>query len=121
MPTRANVGAIAIAMVAALGCAAACNSSPDHLLSAQLYEAARSCVDPATAIDLQQGAGADSPCAAACIVSSDRVSVYVTTQCPPFPPDFDATSTNPSCAPALAALAAGAICGLPPVDASTND
>ena len=75
---------------------------------ARTFEAARSCLDPYTAVDIISGPGGEIRCAPACLVSSGVT--YVSTMCPPYPPLFDTTGTDPTCAAALSAFARSDYC-----------
>jgi hypothetical protein len=106
-------------------CAAAVASCDDvnvHILSAQQYESTQSCVTSSEAIDVVSGPATSDNCAPTCLTASsaDSSHTYVTTVCPPYPPNYtwesqDAeTDAADQCPGAFAAyanfLADGATC-----------
>ena len=105
---------IVVSLVAAVGLIA-CNGPGTHVLTGQLYEAARDCVDPTTSIDVVDGENPGSGCAPTCVVTpagqnGSGAGVYVTTMCAPYPPLDDTSGTVAGCAGAFAALARGDTC-----------
>jgi hypothetical protein len=115
----ANLGAI-LGMSIAAGAAAglllaACENPNVHVFSGQQFEAQGQCLEAPTALDVIGGAGATLTCAPACLTQSAQV--YVSTQCPPYPPQFAVETANSvgdasdPCAAALNAYQAGVMCG----------
>ncbi len=111
-----GLAACAVAVgVAVVGLAAACHDEPEvHIYSGQLFEGQRRCLEPSpTALDILSGPGAPA-CAAACLVES--ALVYVSSECPPYPPGFAvemqdaAVDAADPCAAALHAFRAGIAC-----------
>jgi hypothetical protein len=94
---------------------AACENPNVHIFSGQPFEAQGQCLEAPTALDVIGGAGATLTCAPACLTQSAQV--YVSTQCPPYPPQFAVETANSvgdasdPCAAALSAYAAGVMCG----------
>ena len=93
---------------------ASCDEPNVHILTAQLYEPAGACVGPSNGVDVVNGASTGDACDPSCltITSGSTTSVYVTTQCPPFPGDYSvegedaSTEAGDPCPGAFAALAA---------------
>jgi hypothetical protein len=94
---------------------AACDEPNAHIFSGQQFEAQGQCLEAPTALDVIGGSGATLTCDPACLTQSSQV--YVSTQCPPYPPQFAVETANSlgdasdPCAAALNAYAAGAMCG----------
>ena len=104
-------GALAIAATAAIA-AAACSDAVSHVLQGRAYIEGRDCLGTASSIDVVSGTDPGT-CAPACIVQTTFEGgrqVYVTITCPPYPPDYDLSGKDPSCAPALAAFARDDTC-----------
>jgi hypothetical protein len=93
---------------------AACDEPNAHIFTGQQFEAQGQCLEPPTALDVVSGAGATLTCAPTCLTQSSQV--YVSTQCPPYPPQFTVETqssvggASDPCAAALSAFAAGAMC-----------
>jgi hypothetical protein len=94
---------------------AACDEPNVHIFSGQQFEAQGECLEPSTALDVIGGAGATLTCSPVCLTQSGQV--YVSTQCPPYPPQFAVETQNSlgdasdPCAAALSAYTAGTMCG----------
>jgi hypothetical protein len=104
----------ASAALAALACilqAFACDEVASHPFPARLYEPGRGCVGAPIALDVVEGPDPGG-CAATCIVRSGDGGrdVYVSTMCAPYPPFHDTTGADPLCGPALAAFARTDLC-----------
>ena len=113
--------------------ASACKNDGTHVYVGRFYLEGRGCLGTSSALDVLSG---DEPgtCAAVCIIQrrGDAArSVFVSTMCPPYPSalEFDVSSNDPICAPALAALSRNDTCATdggssnpdpPPIDASTD-
>lgn len=112
-------GVAATALGAAL--VLACGGPNSHVLSGRRYLADRDCVEALSSVDVVEGPDPGRTCAPICIVGQSPLlvgpAVYVTTQCPPYPPTFDLSGENPECAGALAALERLDICN---AEGSTN-
>ena len=81
--------ALALAAVA-LG---ACNDTVSHIFAGRQYDPTNHCVEPTTTIDVVAGNDPGAGCPAVCLVSpptqtGDR-TIYVSKECPPYPPLFD--------------------------------
>lgn len=93
---------------------AACDDVQEHIFTGHLYESQNACLDPSTAIDVVTGEATGNKCAPACLVSG--ANVYVSTQCPPYPPtyalDLDASDDADPCVAALQDWDAQTLCGV---------
>jgi hypothetical protein len=93
---------------------ASCDEPGVHILSAQLYDPTRACVGVSDGVDVVNGPSTGDACNPSCITitSGSTTSVYVTTECPPFPLDYSveaedaAAEAGDPCPGAFAALAA---------------
>jgi hypothetical protein len=106
---------------AALAAAAAACIDPDasFVYTARPYDRAGMCLEPYVELELIPGAGGGDACTSpeagpagpgvACLVSSSG-ALYVSTVCPPYPPDYDASGKDPACPAAIAALMNGVSC-----------
>jgi hypothetical protein len=108
-----KLSTIAVASGLVLAVASAC-SDPSHVFQGRLFvtDANRECLGTTSSVDVVEG---DLPgtCPAACLVQSHADggrSLYVSTMCAPFPFMFDASSTDPVCPAALAALVRNDTC-----------
>lgn len=97
--------------VAALAAAfeLACGGPDSHVLSGRRYLADRDCVEGLTSVDVVEGPDPGRECDPQCIVGQSPLldggsAIYVTTQCPPYPPTFDLSGSNVACPGALAAF-----------------
>jgi len=116
-------------LVAVAGICCACDDTSYYLYTGYEYDPARDCLHDVEALDVDIGSDPGSSCDAKCLAAADfdgGTSVYATTMCGPTPEGADATGTDPSCAPALAALARSDFClddasgSTNPLDASTE-
>jgi hypothetical protein len=116
---RLGLGALGL-IGASFGIATACiDPDANFVYTARPYDPADMCVGPYVELELVQGSGGDSRCTSpeagrsgpglACLVSNSG-AVYVSSVCPPYPPDYDTSGTNPACGAAIAAMANGVIC-----------
>lgn len=100
---------VAAGLVAAFAAAfAACGGDPIYTYQGQRFDPAKGCLDRPTALDVVEGPTEPRECPAVCLVqtpASGARTAYVAFTCAPYPPEFDATGTDPLCAPALAAAA----------------
>ncbi|WP_394844516.1 hypothetical protein LZC95_46615 [Pendulispora brunnea] len=126
--------AVVSALAVGLGIAAlaSCDDG-SHAYGARAYDRARGCLGPTQSLDVVSGDDPGSNCAIKCLVprssgAGAETAVYVSRQCPPYPPQFDTSGLQPGCVEAIAALERGAFCltdggsSQPPPDAgSTND
>lgn len=94
--------------------ASACSDSQTHVYYGQGYDPVRDCLDSVVVVDIISGTDTGQSCPLVCIATSQNqdaaVSVYVSTTCPPYPPLFDTSGTNPQCPLALAAANRKATC-----------
>ena len=95
----------------------ACGGTASHVFQGHLYEPARDCIDPLTAIDVLAGPDPGLGCDPVCLVGTSTLlgdggakSTYVTNMCPPYPPNFDQPEESAACAPAIAALHRNDLC-----------
>lgn len=91
---------------------AGCDTSSAHVFVARYLEPDAGCLDPYAAIDVIDGTGSGSGCAPRCLAGTQ--SVFVSTDCPPFPIGYDVSDeaqTSPTCQAALAALRCNVTCG----------
>ena len=106
-------GLLSLGALAALF-AFACSGPGSHVLSGRRYLPERDCVEALTAIDVVEGPDPGRACEPLCIIGQSPLiegpGVYVTTQCPPYPPTFDLSVTNPDCAAAYEAFARLDVC-----------
>jgi hypothetical protein len=81
-----------------------CEEQASHVYLAQLYDPDADCLYPSASIDFVLGpaGGPGAPCDAECISDFDG-QVLLSATCPPWPVEFNAASSAPSCANALAA------------------
>jgi hypothetical protein len=105
---------------------AACDGPPTHILPGSLYEVGRDCVDPTASIDVVIGPDPGNACMPTCLVTpagqnGAPAGIYVTTECPPYPPLDDTSGSQPGCAGALAAYANGAVCAAAADDGGAGD
>ncbi|HRG95251.1 MAG TPA: hypothetical protein PLR99_03310 [Polyangiaceae bacterium] len=100
---------VAAGLVAAFAASfAACGGDPIYTYQGQRFDPAKGCLDRPTALDVVEGPTEPRECPAVCLVqtpASGARTAYVAFTCAPYPPEFDATGTDPLCAPALAAAA----------------
>ena len=105
------------------GVAAAC-SDPAYVYVAARYDEVNDCLAETAALDVVRGKYTENPCDPVCLVRKDGQGVlgstpadgggpvvFVSTVCPPYPPEFDTSGTTPACTPALAASKAGKVMG----------
>lgn len=94
--------AVALALVALAAC-----GTTSHAISGRRFDDARACLERETSIDVLEGEPDDQRCAPACLVEprsrDGGATIYVTEECPPYPPLFDATGSDPRCVAALLA------------------
>jgi hypothetical protein len=86
--------------------AVGCGDSGTYLLVGRFYLERRDCLGTSSTIDAIGGDGPNA-CAPTCLVQKaydGGTGVYVTNTCGPYPPDLDASGSDPRCAKALAAL-----------------
>lgn len=100
-------------VVPAVVAMAACDEPDVHILTGQLYDAAKACVGESSGVDVAQGGSTGDNCNPACLTinSGDANAIYVTTVCPPYPGDYaveyadEAGSPSDPCTGAFAAYA----------------
>ncbi len=85
---------------------AACSEEGTAVYQARLYDRARDCLGPGTSIDVVTGREPTRICPVVCLVQKQgdggRI-VYTSTQCAPYPVEFDVSGAEPICAAAIAA------------------
>lgn len=107
--TWVRLGAVASVLLIAH---AACQPTESQVVVGRAYLEERDCMGERAAIDVVDGANPDKKCEPVCMVGSsplvggdgDGGAVFVTDQCPPLPPTFDVSGSDPRCADALAAF-----------------
>jgi hypothetical protein len=88
-----------------VGVAIACGTD-SHLYQGRLFREERACLASTTALDVVEGDGVRI-CGPICLSqphADGGRSIYVSSECGPFPYLFDASSSDPACGPALDAL-----------------
>jgi hypothetical protein len=118
--------------------AVACGSAASHIYPANLFDRTLGCIEPVSSVDVVTGADPGSGCPLVCLVSTTAeagvFTLYVSNECPPFPPFYDTSGADPDCARAIAAFKDGPQClddggisggppdaGLPDADAAVTD
>jgi len=101
---------VPLAMLGVVLGAASCDDGT-HVYSASQYDPAHQCLGPAQTLDVVSGGDPGSGCALKCLVStSGGGAIYVSSQCPPYPPLFDTSGAQTGCDEALAAGERGDTC-----------
>lgn len=100
--------------VASLGWLA-CDGAGSHVLAGRRYLPERDCVEEVTVIDVVEGPDPGRACEVVCLVGSSPVigepdGIFVTTQCEPFPGNYDLSQSRAECTPAKEAIAAERFC-----------
>jgi hypothetical protein len=69
---------------------ASCDEPDVHILSGQLYLPQNACIEPVAGVDVIEGPATGDNCGPLCLTinEGDATSIYVTTQCPPYPGDY---------------------------------
>jgi hypothetical protein len=109
---------IAAALIGAASAAAtfalvvACGDARSHIFIGRPYDPTRQCLGDTGSIDIVSGPDPGLGCPATCLIGKldETSTVYVSTQCQPFPMFFDTSGADPRCAGALAASARDDIC-----------
>ncbi len=104
MKVRAAASVACLSLAAAA--AWACSDNVSHILVGRFYVTARDCLGTPSSVDVVSGSDPGT-CPATCVVQRSAEAgpaVYVTTTCPPYSPDWDATGKTPDCARALGAF-----------------
>ncbi len=106
-PALAAGVAVATLLAGALsGAFVACGGDPIYTYQGQRFDPANGCLERPTALDVVEGPTEPRECPAICLVrtpANGPRTAYIAFTCPPYPPEFDATGTDPLCAPALVA------------------
>jgi hypothetical protein len=113
-------GAAAIAVLAPIGAitcmlhVTSCKDEGTYVYLGQLYVENRNCLGTPSSVDVISGAP-PGKCAPICLLQKrgdGGHATYVATMCPPYPAgvEFDPSGTDPTCAPALAALSRNDTC-----------
>jgi hypothetical protein len=113
----ARTAAAVLVPLAAITCimhAPACKDEGTHVYLGRLFVEARDCLGTSSTVDVVSG-GEPGECAPVCLLqlrAEGGRATYVATMCAPYPAavEFDLSGTDPTCAPALAALARGDTC-----------
>lgn len=117
---RALGAALASIVATVLAPVVACNDTGTYIFLAQQYEPGNQCVDNYSAVDVISGDDPGALCSPVCITNMG--TYYVTSECPPYPPDFGQAgldgAVDSTCTAALAAFARGNLCvdGGPPTN-----
>jgi hypothetical protein len=113
-PQRPRAAIVGVAAGLLLG--VACEDPNVHVFSGQEFDSKGQCLAATpSALDIIGGNGATLTCSPTCLTQSSLV--YVSTQCPPYPPQFAIETANSlgdasdPCAAALGAYEAGVTCG----------
>ncbi len=126
------------AALCALAIALACDDGSYYLFNGSEYDPTNDCLDPPAALDVFEGNDPGATCTRICVTKpitvidangdpqDGGIEVFVSTECGPTPPGADTSSTNPLCAPALAAFDRDASCldgggSSNPLDANVNE
>ncbi len=88
--------------------AAACSGAKSHPFQARAFDRARSCLLPTSAVDVVEGNDDGLNCARKCLVGPARAdggarAVYISTQCPSYPPGYDTSGAPAECVDAVLA------------------
>jgi hypothetical protein len=85
-----------------------------HAYLARKYDDARDCLEPVRSVDVLAGEGSSSGCDAKCFATTTSsgapAGVYVSSECPPYPPRASIDVSEALCARALAAERRGDFC-----------
>ncbi|WP_394834026.1 hypothetical protein LVJ94_46730 [Pendulispora rubella] len=104
----ATVSALAVGL--GLTALASCGEG-SHVYGARAYDRARGCLGPTQTLDVVSGDDPSSNCALKCLVPrAGEAVVYVSQQCPPYPPQFDTSGLQSGCDQAIAAFERGDFC-----------
>ncbi len=95
----------------ALFFAMACTSAGQLIYTAQPYSPDGGCVGDYVPVGVVYGVSLSATCAPMCMTINGQL--YVSTACPPLPPEAVAAPDSPECAGALSAAEAGLFCGEP--------
>jgi len=129
---RKTLFAVLALLGASVVTAVACiDPDANFVYTAQPYDPNAMCLGAYVELEQVQATGGSPRCntlqapdsgvtGLACLVSSSG-TVYVSPICPPYPPDFDTTGTNPLCAQALQAWATDGGCYTPPAEGGAPD
>lgn len=107
----ARTAAAVLMPLAAITCimhAPACKDDGTHVYVGRLFVEARDCLGTSSSLDVVSG-GDPGTCAPICLLqhrAEGGRSIYVATECGPYPAgvEFDTSGTDPACPAALAAL-----------------
>jgi hypothetical protein len=88
--------------------AAACSGAKSHPYPARAFDARRTCLMPTSAVDVVEGTDNGLNCARKCLVGPSPAdggsrAVYISTQCPAYPPGYDTSGAPVECVDAVAA------------------
>jgi hypothetical protein len=93
---------------------ASCKDTISHIYAGRRYDPVGHCVDLTSSIDVVDGNDPGATCAPTCLLSpptkTGETTVYVSRECPPYPPLFDTSGQSPTCADALRAYEAPIAC-----------
>ena len=108
---------VGVALVVFASC-----GSPAYIYPARRFDPVRKCLEPYTSLATIDGTQPGGLCGVVCLLAPPSAgaerSVYVSTECEPYPPLYDSSGTSPDCAGALLAFANGPSCA--PVDAGST-
>ena len=108
--------------------AVACKDTSSHPYVGQRFEGG--CLETKTALDVVTGSSAGTNCALKCFRGRPEEAgvrpIYVSTMCPPYPPDLETGDVLPGCPEAIAAAQRDDVClsdggsTHPPADAGAD-
>ena len=95
----------------------ACDDVDSHIYAGQQYDPALGCVNVAVGLDVISGGTTSNGCAPECLVfdADGGQTIFVSSECPPFPPGFatqseDAGDASALCPAAIQAFLDGGVC-----------
>ncbi|HWL86233.1 MAG TPA: hypothetical protein VNO21_10545 [Polyangiaceae bacterium] len=105
--------ALPFAAMGALFAAVSCGDG-SHVYGARTLDRTHGCVGPMVTLDVVTGDDPGMDCAIKCLVSTSATDgdtpVYVSQECPPYPPNFDTSGLQSGCDEAIAAAERNDIC-----------
>jgi hypothetical protein len=119
--TRSRVGAVLVGVLGLTALACIDLTTPTtHPLLGNAYDPVNNCLNPQQGFDIVDGPQPSLACPLACVTDAKTGTLYLTTECPPYPTadtiETGDAGTDP-CGVAMMAWNAMAACGAAPVDA----
>jgi hypothetical protein len=112
--TLAAFGALAafVGSTLTIAISVACSSGSSHIFIGRIYDDQRQCLGDTASIDVVSGKDPGLGCDPTCLIGKldETSTVYVSTECAPFPMFFDTSGKDARCAGALAASTRDDIC-----------